>query len=413
MSNEPTSAENPWPVREVNSKVKAWIERLGSVWVEGQLAQVNMKPSWRFSYLTLRDVEAEMSLQVTCDTALLQNAPAPLRDGDRVVVYGKPTFFTGRGSFSLRATEIRPVGVGELLARIERLRQQLASEGLFDASRKLPLPYLPRCIGLITGRGSAAERDVLSVTEDRWPHVNFKVINTAVQGAPAVPEVIAALEALDADPEVDVIIIARGGGSVEDLLPFSEEALQRAVSRASTPVVSAIGHEPDNPVLDNVADLRAATPTDAAKRVVPDAREELLRLDQLRQRAAAALRGWVDRQQQNLQALRSRPVLADPFTPITRQEEEVQRALTMVRRDITYLLNSHESQVRALRAQVSALGPSATLARGYSVVQVIPRDGSEPEVVTSYEQAPPGSQLRIRVADGSVTAASIAHSPAD
>ena len=413
MSNEPTSAENPWPVREVNSKVKAWIERLGSVWVEGQLAQVNMKPSWRFSYLTLRDVEAEMSLQVTCDTALLQNAPAPLRDGDRVVVYGKPTFFTGRGSFSLRATEIRPVGVGELLARIERLRQQLASEGLFDASRKLPLPYLPRCIGLITGRGSAAKRDVLSVAEDRWPHVNFKVINTAVQGAPAVPEVITALEALDADPEVDVIIIARGGGSVEDLLPFSEEALQRAVSRARTPVVSAIGHEPDNPVLDNVADLRAATPTDAAKRVVPDAREELLRLDQLRQRAAAALRGWVDRQQQNLQALRSRPVLADPFTPITRQEEEVQRALTMVRRDITYLLNSHESQVRALRAQVSALGPSATLARGYSVVQVIPRDGSEPEVVTSYEQAPPGSQLRIRVADGSVTAASIAHSPAD
>ena len=383
------------------------------MWVEGQLAQVNMKPSWRFSYLTLRDVEAEMSLQVTCDTALLQNAPAPLRDGDRVVVYGKPTFFTGRGSFSLRATEIRPVGVGELLARIERLRQQLASEGLFDASRKLPLPYLPRCIGLITGRGSAAERDVLSVAEDRWPHVHFKVINTAVQGAPAVPEVIAALEALDADPEVDVIIIARGGGSVEDLLPFSEEALQRAVSRARTPVVSAIGHEPDNPVLDNVADLRAATPTDAAKRVVPDAREELLRLDQLRQRAAAALRGWVDRQQQNLQALRSRPVLADPFTPITRQEEEVQRALTMVRRDITYLLNSHESQVRALRAQVSALGPSATLARGYSVVQVIPRDGSEPEVVTSYEQAPPGSQLRIRVADGSVTAASIAHSPAD
>ena len=413
MSNEPTSAENPWPVREVNSKVKAWIERLGSVWVEGQLAQVNMKPSWRFSYLTLRDVEAEMSLQVTCDTALLQNAPTPLRDGDRVVVYGKPTFFTGRGSFSLRATEIRPVGVGELLARIERLRQQLASEGLFDASRKLPLPYLPRCIGLITGRGSAAERDVLSVAEDRWPHVHFKVINTAVQGAPAVPEVIAALEALDADPEVDVIIIARGGGSVEDLLPFSEEALQRAVSRARTPVVSAIGHEPDNPVLDNVADLRAATPTDAAKRVVPDAREELLRLDQLRQRAAAALRGWVDRQQQDLQALRSRPVLADPFTPITRQEEEVQRALTMVRRDITYLLNSHESQVRALRAQVSALGPSATLARGYSVVQVIPRDGSEPEVVTSYEQAPPGSQLRIRVADGSVTAASIAHSPAD
>ena len=413
MSNEPTSAENPWPVREVNSKVKAWIERLGSVWVEGQLAQVNMKPSWRFSYLTLRDVEAEMSLQVTCDTALLQNAPAPLRDGDRVVVYGKPTFFTGRGSFSLRATEIRPVGVGELLARIERLRQQLASEGLFDASRKLPLPYLPRCIGLITGRGSAAERDVLSVAEDRWPHVHFKVINTAVQGAPAVPEVITALEALDADPEVDVIIIARGGGSVEDLLPFSEEALQRAVSRARTPVVSAIGHEPDNPVLDNIADLRAATPTDAAKRVVPDAREELLRLDQLRQRAAAALRGWVDRQQQNLQALRSRPVLADPFTPITRQEEEVQRALTMVRRDITYLLNSHESQVRALRAQVSALGPSATLARGYSVVQVIPRDGSEPEVVTSYEQAPPGSQLRIRVADGSVTAASIAHSPAD
>ncbi|WP_200251238.1 exodeoxyribonuclease VII large subunit [Corynebacterium sp. CCM 8836] len=406
------SADNPWPVREVNAKVKAWIERLGHIWVEGQLTQINAKPTWKLSYLTLRDTEADASVQLTCYTSLLRNSPAPLRDGERVIVHGKPAFYPGRGSFSLWVTEIRPVGIGELLARIEMLRRTLAAEGLFDPGRKKRLPYLPNCVGLITGRGSAAERDVLSVARDRWPEVRFRVINTPVQGATAAPEIIRALTTLDDDPEVDVIIIARGGGSVEDLLPFSEESLQRAVAAASTPVVSAIGHEPDTPVLDNVADLRAATPTDAAKRVVPDVAEQRVLIRELRARGAQALRGWVERQSQGLRDLRSRPVLADPMLPITRRSDELAQFVRHLRVQVTHDLDQQETRVQALRSRVSTLGPSATLARGYAVVQVGPA-GAEPEVVTSIAQTPPGSQLRIRVADGAITAATMATRSAD
>lgn len=413
MAGPQSTPEAPWPVRRLNAEVKSWIQRLGSAWVEGQLTQVNVKPTWKLSYLTLRDTESETSVQLTAPTNMVQSMASPLRDGDRVVVNGRPAFYEGRGSFSLWVTEIRHVGIGELLARIERLRAQLAQEGLFDPARKKRLPYLPTRVGLITGRGSAAERDVISVARDRWPEVEFQVINTAVQGANAVPEIINALQVLDSDPVVDVIIIARGGGSVEDLLPFSEEALQRAVAAAHTPVVSAIGHEPDNPVLDNVADLRAATPTDAAKRVVPDVAEERALLAEARSRMAAALRGWVQRERHGLAGMRSRPVLADPMTPIRRRREEIDRAVALVRRDVQYLLQTETAQIRALRAQVAALGPAATLARGYSVVQVVPRDGTAPEVVMSIRQTPPGSQLRIRVADGSITAAGMSATPAD
>lgn len=398
---------------QVNDQVKGWIERLGYLWVEGQLTQINYKPTWKLSYLTLRDVQQEKSVQLTCSSSMLHNLPTPLKDGDRVIVHGKPAFYAGRGSFSLWTTEIRHVGIGDLLARIEKLRAQLAAEGLFDPARKRPLPYLPQKIGLITGRGSAAESDVMAVARDRWPAVQFRVINTAVQGANTVPEVISALQELDADAQIDVIIIARGGGSVEDLLPFSEEALQRAVVAASTPVVSAIGHEPDSPVLDNVADLRAATPTDAAKRVVPSVAEERAVIAEARSRMAAALRGWVERERRGLDNIRSRPVLADPMTPIRAHREEVERMRTSMRRELRVLLDRETRHVESLRARVSALGPSATLARGYSIVQVLPKNGSDPEVVSSYEQSPPGAQLRIRVGDGSITAVSMASQAAD
>jgi len=412
--NQPANTpDTPWPVGKVNDQVKGWIERLGYLWVEGQLTQINFKPTWKLSYLTLRDVQQEKSVQLTCPSSMLQSLSAPLKDGDRVIVHGKPAFYAGRGSFSLWTTEIRHVGIGDLLARIEKLRQQLSAEGLFDPARKRPLPYLPRKIGLITGRGSAAERDVMAVAHDRWPAVQFRVLNTAVQGANTVPEVIDALQQLDADPEVDVIIIARGGGSVEDLLPFSEEALQRAVAAAGTPVVSAIGHEPDSPVLDNVADLRAATPTDAAKRVVPSVAEERAVVAEARSRTAAALRGWVERERRGLDNIRSRPVMADPMTPIRNRREEVERTRAIMRREIEVMVERETRHVESLRARVSALGPSATLARGYSIVQVVPKDGSGPEVVTSFDQSPPGAQLRIRVGDGSITAVSMASQAAD
>ena len=413
MNQPANTPDTPWPVGKVNDQVKGWIERLGYLWVEGQLTQINFKPTWKLSYLTLRDVQQEKSVQLTCPSSMLQSLSAPLKDGDRVIVHAKPAFYAGRGSFSLWTTEIRHVGIGDLLARIEKLRQQLAAEGLFDPARKRPLPYLPHKIGLITGRGSAAERDVMAVAHDRWPAVQFRVLNTAVQGANTVPEVIDALQQLDADPEVDVIIIARGGGSVEDLLPFSEEALQRAVAAAGTPVVSAIGHEPDSPVLDNVADLRAATPTDAAKRVVPSVAEERAIVAEARSRMAAALRGWVERERRGLDNIRSRPVMADPMTPIRARREEVERTRATMRREIEVMVERETRHVESLRARVSALGPSATLARGYSIVQVVPKDGSGPEVVTSYKQSPPGAQLRIRVGDGSITAVSMASQAAD
>lgn len=411
MSKLETSAEKPVQVRYLNQLVKDYIERLGQIWVEGEIAQVNTKPSWKLSYITLRDTSAEFSVSVTCSTTALRNNP--LRNGDRVVVLGKPAFYAGRGQFSLWATEWRPVGLGQLLARLEQLRKALAAEGLFDPRLKRPLPYLPYKIGLITGRGSAAERDVLSVAKARWPEVNFRVINTIVQGAKAVPEIIEALAQLDADPEVDVIIIARGGGSVEDLLPFSDEALVRAVSKATTPVVSAIGHEPDTPLLDYVADLRAATPTDAAKKTVPDAAEERRLIAQLRERSSASLRRWVDREVATLRDLTSRPVLRDPHTPIRVREEFVTAQVDRLRFLINRSLEREEAKVAGLRGKVSALGPSATLARGYAIVQAQSASQPEPQIVTSINHAPTGSQLRIRVGDGSISAATLGTQPAN
>lgn len=406
-SAAPTSPDTPWPVHVVNDKVKGWIERLGHLWVEGQITQVNMKPTWKLSYITLRDVDVEQSVPLTCSTKFLRSLPTPLQNGDRVVVYGKPAYYSGRGSFSLWVSRIQHVGIGELLARMEQLKRAMAAEGLFDPRLKRELPFLPTRVGLITGRGSAAERDVTAVARDRWPDVKLEVLNTAVQGPQTVPQVTAALDQLEQDPTVDVIIVARGGGSVEDLLPFSEEALVRHVSRMSTPVVSAIGHEPDNPILDNVADLRAATPTDAAKRVVPDVGAELSLVAELRDRAAGALRSWVNNEQRGLENLRSRPVLADPLLPISRQRELIAEGRERNDRALGVTIRDLRSHISSLKAQVNALGPSQTLQRGYSVVQVLPRDHTPPRVVTSVDEVTAGSQLRIRVLDGSVTAAAM------
>nr|WP_245677975.1 exodeoxyribonuclease VII large subunit [Nocardia acidivorans] len=393
------------PVRTIAVKVSQWIDRLGAVWVDGQITQINLRPGTRTAFLVLRDTAADMSLTVTCDPDLLRNSPVPLQEGSRVVVYGKLSFFTARGTVSLRVTEIRPVGIGELLARIARLRALLEAEGLFDPRLKRPIPFLPNRIGLITGRASAAEHDVVTVATQRWPAVRFDIRNTAVQGPTAVPQILEALAALDADPRIDVIVLARGGGSVEDLLPFSDETLCRAIVSAKTPIVSAIGHEPDNPLSDYVADLRAATPTDAAKRIVPDAAAEAALLRELQARAAAALRGWVDRESRALQQLRSRPVLADPLRLLDQRHDEVERFRTAARRAINQSLSTESTATRHLREKLSALGPAATLARGYAVVQKV--IGKEREVVRSIDDAPAGSQLRIRVADGALTAAAL------
>ena len=387
-------------MRAVAIRVAGWIDKLGAVWVEGQLAQISMRPNTKTVFMVLRDPAADMSLTVTCSRDLVVNAPVKLAEGTQVVVCGKPTFYTGRGTFSLRLSEIRAVGIGELLARIDRLRRLLDAEGLFDPRLKRPIPFLPNMIGLITGRASAAEHDVKTVATARWPAVRFAVRNTAVQGPNAVAQIVEALRDLDRDEAVDVIVLARGGGSVEDLLPFSDETLCRAIAACRTPLISAIGHEPDNPLCDLVADLRAATPTDAAKRVVPDTAAEQRLIDDLRQRCAQALRNWVGREQRALSQLRSRPVLAEPLAALTARADEVHRARSAIRRDITRLAAAETERVGHLGARLATLGPAATLARGYAVVQA----GSR--VLRSVDDAPAGTRLRVRVADGAVAAVS-------
>ena len=399
------SAENPFPVRAVAIRVAGWIDRLGTVWVEGQLTQINARPDSKTVFMVLRDPAADMSLTVTAPRDLVVGAPVKLVEGVQVVVCGKPTFYTGRGTFSLRLNEIRAVGIGELLARIERLRRLLDAEGLFDPRLKRPIPFLPNTVGLITGRASAAEHDVTTVAAARWPAVRFAVRNTAVQGPNAVSQIVEALRELDADAQVDVIVLARGGGSVEDLLPFSDETLCRAISACRTPVVSAVGHEPDNPLCDLVADVRAATPTDAAKRIVPDTAAEQQLITDLRRRSAQALRNWVSREERALASLRSRPVLAQPLAALQARSEEVHRARSAIRRDISRLIEADTDRVGHLTARLATLGPAATLARGYAVVQTVPPSGAS-VVLRSVGEAPAGTRLRVRVGDGAVAAVS-------
>jgi exodeoxyribonuclease VII large subunit len=382
-----TSAEQPVPVRTVLQLVGGWIGRLGQVWVEGQIAECTRRGS--AVYLTLRDPIAAVSVRVIC-TRQVFDVAAPA-EGARIVIWAKPDFNASRGSFALTALEVRAVGIGELLARLERLRRELAAEGLFSAERKRLLPFLPRVIGLICGRESAAQRDVEKNALRRWPAVRFRVEQAAVQGAYAVAEVTDALHRLDADPEVDVIVIARGGGSLEDLLPFSDESLVRAVAACRTPVVSAIGHEQDTPLLDYVADLRASTPTDAAKRIVPDVAEQFALLEGLRDRARRSVTGWLDRETAWLESTRSRPALANPVREVERQAEQVDALLQRARISLTASLTRGSDDLSHVRARLLALSPASTLRRGYAIVQ-----RADDGVVRSAAEVGPGEMLTVR-----------------
>jgi exodeoxyribonuclease VII large subunit len=386
-----TSAEAPVPVRTVLQLVGGWIGRLGRVWVEGQIAECAVRGNAVF--LTLRDPIAAVSVRVICSRQVFNAAEPTPADGARVVIFARPDFNANRGSFALTALEIRAVGVGELLARLEKLRRQLASEGLFSAERKRVLPFLPGVIGLICGRDSAAERDVMQNAGRRWPAVRFRVEPTAVQGPYAASEVTDAVQRLDGDPEVDVIVITRGGGSLEDLLPFSDETLIRAVAACRTPVVSAIGHEQDAPLLDYVADLRASTPTDAAKRVVPDVAEQFALITGLRDRARRCVTGRLDRETAWLDAIRSRPALADPVREVERQAERVDALRQRARMSLDTSLVRGRDDVAHTRARLLALSPASTLRRGYAIVQHT-GDG----VVRSAAEVEPGETLTVRFA---------------
>jgi exodeoxyribonuclease VII large subunit len=391
-----TTAEAPVPVRTVLRLAGEWVGRLGRIWVEGQIAELTRRGGTAF--LTLRDPVAAVSVRVICARTVLDAADPPPAEGARVVVWAKPDLNTARGSFSLTATEIRAVGIGELLARLDRLRRSLAAEGLFAAERKRPLPFLPATIGLICGRDSAAERDVQRNAAARWPAVRFRVEEVAVQGPYAVAEVTEALRRLDGDRNVQVIVIARGGGSIEDLLPFSDETLIRAVAACQTPVVSAIGHEQDTPLLDLVADVRASTPTDAARRVVPDVAEQLALVAQHRARARRALAGRLDREGSWLADMRSRPALSDPLREIDRREELVTALTERARRSFAAGLERASDDVRHIGDRLLALSPAATLRRGYAIVQR--PDG---RVVRRAADVAAGDKLMVRLAAGQLT----------
>jgi exodeoxyribonuclease VII large subunit len=399
QAGAPATLENPWPVALLSTKIKGYIDRLGTAWVEGQITQWGV--SGANVYGKLRDVDEDVTVGFTIWSSVRGRIPDDLKQGDRVVALVKPNYWLKGGTLTMQVFEMRHVGLGDLLERLERLRRQLASEGLFDASRKKPLPFLPHCIGLITGKDSDAEKDVLRNAQLRWPSVDFRVVHAAVQGDRTAREVTAAIQQLDADPSVDVIIIARGGGDFQNLLGFSDEGVVRAAAAATTPIVSAIGHEADRPLLDDVADLRASTPTDAAKRVVPDVAEELSRVLQARARLGVRVNHVIKNEIDRLGQLRSRPVLADSSWLVDVRSDELTRYVARGSELASRVVERAEDSTRQLVAHLRALSPQRTLDRGYAIVQ-----GDGGSIVRVLHDAPGGAPLTITVSDGAIGATS-------
>lgn len=396
MTRLTTTPQQPLPVRVVAQKIGAWIARLGEIWVEGQIAQLVRRPGVATQFLTLRDTDANISLSVTCARGVL---PDDVVEGSRVVLRARPDFYLERGALSLRATEVRQVGLGELLARLEALKRLLAAEGLFAPGRKRTLPFLPGRIGVITGRASAAERDIVDNTRRRFAGARFRIENVAMQGATAVSEVVAALRRLDLDAEVEVVVIARGGGGVEDLLPFSNETLLRAVAACRTPVVSAIGHQTDQPLLDLVADVAASTPTDAAALIVPDLAAELQQLSELRARTRQAIRRRLKDERQAVDALPDR-LRRTVRAQLDRAHQDATSSTERARRRMAALLHAATSDLDHVTARVRSLSPQATLDRGYAVV-------TRADGLVIRDPADARGVLRVRVARGAFTATSV------
>ncbi len=388
-----TSSESPAPVRVVSEAIKDYVDRLGPIWIEGEISELNER-SGMMAFMRLRDTSVDMSISVMCHKSVIATVK-PLPDNARVVLYAKPSFYTKNGSLSFSAREIRQVGVGELLARLEALKNLLAGEGLFDSDRKVALPLLPKVIGLICGRNTDAEKDVVENAKRRWPSVQFEIREVTVQGAAAVSEVSDALRELEANKDVEVIIITRGGGSFEDLLPFSDEGLVRLAASCSTPIVSAIGHEKDAPLLDLVADYRASTPTDAAKRVVPDIAEEIAMIGAMRDRARRTLLNRLNLEATQIANFKNRPVMKDPLVLITSRAEIIAGLRDRSNRSFAHQLKLAKEELKQIKARVRALSPQATLDRGYSVVQLA--DG---QIVTDPKKLKQGDLLRLRLAKG-------------
>ena len=402
-----TTRDNPWPLSRLTQNIKIYVDRMSALWVEGQVVQYNPRPGSRMAFFTLRDTESDTSMTVTAFPNVITAIGAGFEEGVKVVARVKPVFWERSGSLNLQAAEVHLQGLGDLLAQIERLRQRLAAEGLFDADRKKPLPFLPRVIGLVCGRNAKAKDDVIVNASARWPGARFEVREVAVQGQYAVREVTQAIAELDSLPQVDIIVVARGGGSVEDLLPFSDEALVRAAAQTSTPLVSAIGHEGDAPLLDYVADYRASTPTDAARRIVPDLAQELDGLARAREGMRSAIQRRLDQERYNLDLLVSRPIFLAPAATLEPHRTFIDSALTSLRTQVERRLSSERQNILQASATLQALSPQATLERGYSMLRL-----PSGELVRDTSQVPKGTLVEGILAQGRLVAQVVGSTPA-
>jgi len=384
-------------VHEVLSRLKDVIKNLPAVWVEGQLSEVNERSNVTFA--KFRDLNAEASISIMSPRSALGEDIKYLVEGSHVLLKVLPEIWPRRGELQWRVQAIRPVGLGELLARLEALKQLLAAEGLFDAKRKKSLPFLPRKVGLICGRDSDAKHDVIVNAQSRWPLIEFAVKEVAVQGANAVKEVAAAIKELAADDEVDVIVIARGGGSLEDLLPFSDEGLIRLVASINKPIVSAIGHEQDNPLLDYVADVRASTPTDAARKIVPSLIEEIDLIKNLQRRLSREIFSIIRDEQASLFELQHNLLPLHPKTQLLQAKQWLNDQRYLVRSFIKQELSDARTFISTSTATIKALSPQGTLDRGYAIVRT-----KSDQLVTKPPKS--GTGLSIRVAGGEFPAVS-------
>lgn len=396
MSDVPSTSDAPWPVGQLSTKIRDYIDRLGQVWVDGEIAQ------WGVSggniYGKLKDVSVDATVSFVIWSSVRATLPDGLGQGDRVTALVKANWWVKGGSLTMQVSSMRRVGLGDLLERLERLRATLAAEGLFAVERKKRLPFLPQYIGLITGKDSDAEKDVIRNAQLRWPSVRFRVVHAAVQGDRAVGEITAAIRTLDADSEVDVIIVARGGGDFQNLLTFSDEGLVRAAAACVTPLVSAIGHENDRPLLDEVADLRASTPTDAAKRVVPDVSDELARVQQVRSRMLSRVTSTIATEVDRITAIRSRPALADARWIIDTRADDLTRSVARGVELTSRLLERARLDVGERLTHLRALSPQRTLDRGYAIAQ-----DARGAVIRAGRQVAAGDLVVLTLAEGTLS----------
>jgi len=391
-----TSADRPWPVSVLSPKIGEYVARMSPVWVEGQV--LNVKRWKHMVFLTLRDTEENMSLKATLPATEVEKLGVPLEDGARIVIHSKPSWWTKNGDLQMQGRTVRTVGLGDLLARIEALKEALAAEGLFSLERKQALPLVPNVVGLVCANQGDAEHDVVVNATARWPSVRFEIRRVTVQGARCVPETTAAIRELDAHPDVDVIVVARGGGSLEDLLPFSDQTLVRAAAACETPLVSAIGHEKDSPLLDLVADYRASTPTDAGKSIVPDAAEERAAVSQARRAMAHAVTQLWERESRGLESFLSRPAWREPWRMLEPYRDHVKRLQVSAGHALVQTLHTADAQRGELTASLRALSPQSTLDRGYAVAR-----GATGVVIRDAASVSAGDAVRVRVAQGEFT----------